>query len=1035
MKSIFYSLTTLFLILGLGFSVQAQEAQTLQSKSEVQVTKARLLGKTAPIRDLAGAPRTSLRKLKKSKQNKPHSVPNFIGRNGAYEVNPNALPVGADPVRQNNTAKNTGLVVEPKFVIEGMDIFDGGAGVPDPCGDIGTNYYVQNVNVTYFQIFDKEGNAVTNPISMNTIWQDLGVSSGGDPIILYDQEADRWLMTEFAPPFGQNKLLMAISETGDPTGSWFAYEFTTPSFPDYPKYGIWNNCYYLTTNEGQTPIYFINRDAMINGEDEVDMQRITIPNGNAPGFYVPTPVDWDGPTPPSADSPPTVLRLVDDSWNGTNQDGIQIWTFDIDWENANNSGANGPTLIETADFDSYPCSAETGGFACVPQPSGGGIDAIPYVLMHRMPYRNFGTHESIVMNFVVDATAGDNVSGIRWVELRRMPGEDWALYQEGTYAPDDGEHRFMGGIAMDAAGNIGMAFSVSGEDTYPSLRLTGRRASDPLGEMTIEEYEFGTGLSISQTDRYGDYASMSVDPVNDRTFWYTGEYMKNNNNWGTKIVAFEIQRDSIDIGVFALNSPESSENLTDSEVVKFEVKNYGLDTQMVFQVGYIFEDEPAIVEDINFVLAPDSVYTHTFVQPVNMDEIRSYELKLFSSLTDDQALYNDTLRTTISKLSRYDAGISNIKSGMDVICADSALLIFVLKNYGVDTLTEVEIHVLLNGTEIQVINWTGSLNPGIWTNVPIGINGFTNGLNTLTAFTQNPNGQEDEIMENDQFSRPLQAFPNGVSIEFQIRTDNYPEEISWELTDSQGNVVYEGGDYTFGLFLYKEDWCLDPDECYVFTISDTYGDGMSSPFGDFTIEDTEGHELAALMDVNFGTQEVHEFCATFECTLSATVSLTPATGEEVSDGVISVNAENGGSDLEYSIDGGVTFQFSPLFSGLPAGAYQVVVQDADNCETTVDNVVIDIMVGTSWLEAGQKIELFPNPTNGIFKMNIEGIDGKERLDFTVRNALGKIIQHNYLVRYNETLTGEFSIISQPAGLYFLVFNDPAFNNILKIVKQ
>lgn len=1033
MKNVINTFWAFFLAFTLSHGLSAQNPM---AKSEVQVTKARFLGKSTPLRGLVNAPGTSLKKLKQSKQNNPHVVPNFIGRTGEYEPSHNALPIGQDPVRQFEAARNLeGVPVEPKVIIEGMNQSNSGATPPDPCGDIGVNYYVQMVNATLFRVFDKEGNAVGGPTSVNSLWQQFGTSSGGDPIILYDQAADRWLLTEFAPPFGQNKLLIAISETGDPLGSWMAYEFNTPSFPDYPKYGIWNNCYYLTTNEGQTPIYFFNREAMINGDEDVDMQRITIPNGSGPGFYVPTPVDWDGQTPPNPDSPPMVLRMLDDSWNGVNQDAIQMWTFDIDWEVPNNSGANGPFNIPTAAFDSYPCSMETGGFACVPQPAGGGIDAIPQVLMHRMPYRNFGTHESIVLNFLVDAAPGSNIAGIRWVELRKMPGENWSVYQEGTYAPDDGEHRFLGGIAMDALGNIGLAFSVSGEDTYPSLRFTGRRVSDPLGEMTVEEFEFAHGLSHSQTDRFGDYASMSVDPVNERTFWYTGEYMRNGSNWGTKIVGFELQRDTIDIGVVALNSPQSSENLTATEVLQMEVKNYGLDTQSVFHVGYIIDDEPAVVDTVNFILVPDSIYVHTFTQTVDMNEIRPYQLRLFTELDDDQALYNDTLRMTVAKLPRFDAGIGDITGLEEAICSDTAEVILKLYNFGVDTLTNVIIYIDLNGIVVDTIHWTGNLESGEWANVPVVFGPLVNGSNLMSAYTQSPNGETDQTMENDLFSRTFLAIADGVTLYFKIRPDNHPEEVSWKLTDLDGNIVYEGGDYTTGLFLYKEEWCLDPDACYIFTIYDSYGDGVNVPYGNFVIEDAEGHELASLMNTNFGFQEVHEFCATFECTLEATVSLTPATGETHTDGTIVVNAANGGDDLEYSIDGGNTFQNNPLFSNLMAGTYQVVVQDADDCQVTLENVVIDIMVATDWLADGQKIELFPNPTNGLFKMNIEGIAGRDRLDFTVRDALGRIIQHNYLVRYNDTLTGEFSILSQPAGLYFIIFDDPEIHKILKVVKE
>lgn len=1034
MKKQLFKIFLLGLILILGKKV---EAQVSPNKSEVQVTKAKYLGRSAPLRDLQPVAAIPFKKLKAGKKNKPRIVPNFMGREGEVEANPAALPKGADPVRQYDPAKDeTGVQVSPLVSIDGMNFSDSGGVVPpDPCGDIGTDYYVQMINATYLQVFDKNGNEINDPTSVNTLWQEFGISGAGDPIILYDQEVGRWLLTEFGSPFGPNRLLVAVSETGDPLGNWIGYEFATPNFPDYPKYGIWNNSYYLTTNEFfSTPVYFIDREAMLNGEEEVDMQRITIPNGSGPGFYVPTPVDWEGDTPPPAGTQPMALRIVDDAWSGVSQDAIEMWSFNIDWDNPNNSGAEGPVTIPTASFDSYPCAATTGGFACIPQPSGGGIDGIPKVLMHRMPYRNFGTHESIVLNFITDADPGNNLSGIRWVELRRLPGENWGVHQEGTISPNDDEHRFLGAIAMDGSGNIGIAYSVSGEDTYPSLRFTGRRASDPLGEMTVEEFEFATGSSISQSDRFGDYASMSVDPVSDRTFWFTGEYMR-NSSWGTRIVAFEIQRDTLDIGISALFTPQTSENLSASELVSVEVKNYGLDTVEVFQLGYQIDDDPAVIEEITLELFPDSVYVYTFAQAADMDEIKPYDLKLFSILENDQALFNDTLRVNVEKLPRFDAGIVEILGAEGVACSDTANLTLRLFNYGVDTLTSVNIFLELNGEVVEEINWTGSIIFEEWENIQVQLGGLINGQNDLNVYTSNPNGEEDQNSANDAFSRTVNAYAEGIPVFFEIRPDNDPEEVSWELTDSQGNLIYSGGDYDQGLIIYSEEWCLDPEECYTFTIFDTAGDGVGSPFGDFEITDAEGHVLAALMDVNFGFQESHDFCATFVCTLEATVSTTDASGADNNDGVIMVNVQNGGDDLEYSIDGGDNYQDNPIFSDLFPGVYQVVVQDSDNCQIFIENVVIDVTVSTGQLEPGQLINLFPNPTDGVFKVELEGLEGKERLNFTIRDALGRIVQHNHLVKYNDILTGEFSVLAHPTGVYFLVFEDPDFRKVIRVVKE
>ena len=450
-----------------------------------------------------------------------------------------------------------------------------------PMGILVKTVYVQVVNATYIQVFDKEGNSVGEPFTANTLWNSIGFSSAGDPVIIYDQEADRWILTEF--PSG-NQLLVAISDSEDPLGSWNAYNFSTPNFPDYPKYSLWPNAIVVTTNEqgsAVAPVYLINREDLLNGEPMVMIQRIEVPgNSDGPGFQVATPVDWSGSVLPPLEAAPMILQLNDDEWGPNGEDEIKIVSFDIDWQDSDNTTMT-VANIPLSPFDTYPCAAATGGFACIPQPNGNGIDGLQEVIMNQVHYRNFDSHEGMVLNFITDAS-GDNLSGIRWVELRRLPGADWALYQEGTYAPEHNTHRFMGAIAMDKAGNIGLAYSVSGLETFPSIRFTGRRVSDPLGEMTVNEYEVIAGSSNASSVRFGDYASLAVDPANDMTFWFTGEYMQ-DNGWGTRIFSFNISRDTIDIGPTALFNPQDSPDLTAAEPVRIEVKNFGLDTQSVFR--------------------------------------------------------------------------------------------------------------------------------------------------------------------------------------------------------------------------------------------------------------------------------------------------------------------------------------------------------------------------------------------------------------------------------------------------------------------
>ncbi|MEO1438028.1 MAG: hypothetical protein AAFV80_20970, partial [Bacteroidota bacterium] len=669
---------------------------------------------TQPLRDIINARPTDSDKKEEFEENRK-TIDNFFDREirPAKEKSHTGKP---DRLWQRNLEKDSQIPIVPTVNVDGLSSAISGATPPDPCGDIGRNFYIQTLNATFIQVFDKDGNEVGNPINANTIWNQVGFSSAGDPIILYDQENDRWIMTEFPPA---NQLLVAISQTNDPLGAWTAYAFATPSFPDYPKYSMWGNAIVVTTNEGgpgTVPTYFINRAELLAEAPTVSIQRIAVPGINGgPGFQVATPVDWTGSTPPPAGSLPMIIRPHDSTWGGASADRLEVIEFDVDFANPNNTTLN-QINIACQPFDLVPCAAAGAGFACIPQPSGSGIDGLPEVIMHQTHYRNFGTHESMVLNFITDAD-GNNLSGIRWVELRRTTNTDWTVYQEGTYAPQDGNHRFMGAICQDGAGNIGLAYSVSGPNTFPGIRFTGRRASDPLGTMTVDEFVVVDGLSSSPSSRYGDYASMAVDPEDDRTFWFTGEYRR-ANGWGTRVLAFSLGRDSVDLGAEALITPMDGPQLTAAETVSASYKNFGLDTIQNLSVGYIFENNPAVVDNVSFTLPPDSVYTHTFAQTVDMSAIGNYEFKVFGSSDGDSNLLNDTIRISRAHQPRFDAGITNVLGIDQVICGDMIQLQITITNFGALPLTSADIEFQVNADAPQTQAWTGNLMMGESEDVP-----------------------------------------------------------------------------------------------------------------------------------------------------------------------------------------------------------------------------------------------------------------------------------------------------------------------------
>jgi len=352
-------------------------------------------------------------------------------------------------------------------------------------------------------------------------------------------------MSEFATR--GNHLCVYVSQNSDPvSGGWFLYDFNVPQFPDYPKYAVWPDAYYVSSNESTPAAHALDRNQLLSGLPAT-FQRFTVPN-LAFGFNALTPSELDGANPPPAGSPNYFMRHRDDEIhnpgsNNAAQDFLEVYEFHVDFNNSANSTFTGPTNLPVSEFDSTMCGV--GSFSCVPQPgTGTTLDPITEVIMWRIQYRNFGTHETLIGNFTVDADSTDH-AGIRWFELRKSGGGGWTLFQEGTFAPD-GEHRWMGSVAMDKDGNIALGYSVSSSTVFPSIRYAGRLLSDTLGILPQGDVAIIDGaFSQIGSNRWGDYSSMNVDPVDDCTFWYTQTYVANGNptffgsgQWGRRITSF-----------------------------------------------------------------------------------------------------------------------------------------------------------------------------------------------------------------------------------------------------------------------------------------------------------------------------------------------------------------------------------------------------------------------------------------------------------------------------------------------------------------
>ncbi len=453
----------------------------------------------------------------------------------SYPFASTALPKGPDPVWQHEM----GYIRQGRGLILNFNGQQSPYYPPDANGTAGPLYYMQTINTVY-AIYDKNtGEIVVGPTNMNELFSGVTGSgcNDGDPLILYDEQADRWLAVEFSLCGANDRMLVAVSQTDDPTGSWHKYSFDVADVPDYEKFGIWSDGYYMGTNNSfGNDIYVFEREQMLDGGTA---QFIGFNNPWRPttidGFMCVPPVDNDGPAAPEG-APGLFITLNDDAIAGGN-DQLWIYELDVDWNNPDNSTFIRSQQVNVPAFDSNFGNT----WDNIKQPgTGQELDGIPMVIMNRPQYRNFGSYETIVCCHTVDLDNTDH-AGIRWYELRRTGG-DWSIRQTGTYGPDE-HSRWMGSISLNGQNEIGLAYSISSTTVYPGIRYCGQSPSayaSATGIMDITEEIIHTS-SNSQTgaNRWGDYADLSVDPDNDRTFWFTSQYPGSGGSRRTKIASFE----------------------------------------------------------------------------------------------------------------------------------------------------------------------------------------------------------------------------------------------------------------------------------------------------------------------------------------------------------------------------------------------------------------------------------------------------------------------------------------------------------------
>lgn len=551
------------LALGLALAGSVWASQPATSQTKPTVVHAIKHDESPNLRDmrldLSNDMRRVMRNRHLSKQQEQALQQKLTGDQRTLQVQgPHEVPLGRkSPVgplrRTTDTALQNSALPKgfARSIPSAASSFDGqgntmGYYPPDTNMAVGQTYIVQTVNVT-FAIYNKsDGSEVMGPTAINSIWSGFGggceSDNDGDPVVLYDQFAQRWVITQFAVA-GPYLECVAVSSTSDPTGSYYRYAFQISSsdLNDYPKLGVWSDGYYAAFNMFGSSFTGVKlaafeRSAMLQG-NSAQMVIFDAPGSTA---YSILPADVDGDVLPPPGSPEYFVNYQSPNlWGGSTPYGLNIWQMHVDWTTPSSSTLTGPVELDVDPFNDLLCG---GSRNCIPQPGGADVDAISDRLMFRLAYRNYGDHEALVVNHTVGADSSGNRAGIRWYEIRD-PGGTPAIFQQGTFAPSDSHNRWMGSIAMDASGNMALGYSVSDSSTAPSVWYTGRLVTDTAGTLPQGEGSFvdGGGSQGGSAGRWGDYSSMLIDPVDDCTFWYTTEYYASDSavGWQTRIGSFK----------------------------------------------------------------------------------------------------------------------------------------------------------------------------------------------------------------------------------------------------------------------------------------------------------------------------------------------------------------------------------------------------------------------------------------------------------------------------------------------------------------
>ncbi|MFK5856441.1 MAG: PKD domain-containing protein [Bacteroidota bacterium] len=895
-------------------------------------------------------------------------VPNKLSIDDELKFMP--LLSGDDPVRQDkimHSGRNQGTVIENFSGVSNTY----NVAPPDTDGDVGIDHYFQMVNQG-FAIWDKSGTLLYGPVDNITLWDGFigpwSNTNDGDPVVVYDEYADVWVATQFSLPnypSGPFYELIAVSQTSDPLGAWNRYAFEFNNMPDYPKFGIWPDGYYFTTHQFANGSWaggglsICDRDAMIAGDPDAEMIYFSMGSSS----YGLLPADADGALPPPVGSPSYVIDVATNS--------LRIWEVEIDWTNTSNSSVTSLPSLPTAPFSTQGITISQPG-------TGQQLDEMTGMTMYRLQYRNFDNYQVMMANHTVNAGGGR--AGVRWYELRNY-GSGWDIYQQGTYAPQDGENRWMGSIAMNQNGDIGLGYSVSSSSTYPSIRIAGQSSGAPLGLgiFDIDETSIYEGEnSQSGVSRWGDYSAMAVDPSDSQTFWFTTEYSNGGWNWRTQIASFGfVQPPTTDFTSDAILIPVG-------ETIDFTDLTSGIPSawDWTFEGGLPTTSSEQHPENIQY------------------DTEGTFSVKLVSSNNlGVDSLVKETYITTSSTILPEVDFISDISSfcfGGTVAFTDQTQISPIQWNWEFEP-SDVE---FINGTDAT------SQNPEVQF--------LSNSSYSVTLTSWNLNGSS-ELTKSDMISPGgftpffIDGFEEDGFDGFDWTIENPDDDVTWEIYEVGGTTpgnhapainfrdYYAIGqrdrlisppfnlnglstatlefkhayaqnldllEYTDSLLVYISVDCGD-------TWDKIYSGGEDGTGNFATHEPT---------DYEFIPQEVSDWCMDGWGAPCITLDVSQWAGND---------------DVQFAFETYSSFG-NPIF---------------------IDNVVVTQTVGTNEnILNNSKVRIYPNPTNGSFTVIIP--DNEEFTKLYITNQLGQTI-YNYNISDNISHVAINESKSWKTGVYFI----------------